>query len=183
MRVSSDRLLGSPSWHTGCAFERKEFKGTVEIVQIALIEKTIEHFDVTSGRSIPANHFVKLRPKSDEEPGGNWPYRHAVGWLMWFANFNQRDITNAVQDVSRHTHSTSIQHWEAVRYIRCYPRDTKTLGLAFDKESRGLKLVVCLDSKYTRDESDRCAVVPLYLGIVECKIASLFRQLRLGTLC
>lgn len=64
------------------------------------------------------------------------------------------DNANAVRDVARHAHYPSVQHCETVRCILRYLRDTKTLGIAFDK-GRGLKLVAYSDSDYVRGERDK----------------------------
>lgn len=73
--------LGPLRRYTGCDFEHNEVKGTVKIIQTAFIEKFIEHIDVTPGRSISADPCVKLMPKEDDEPEGNWPNRQAVRCL------------------------------------------------------------------------------------------------------
>ena len=130
----------------------------------AFIEKILERFRITSGRSVPADPNVKLRPRRAEEPGGTWPFREAVGCLMWVCNMTRPDISNAVRDVARHAHDPSPQHWEAVRYILRYLRDTKTLGLTFQR-GRGLRLTVYSDSDYARNDSDRKSVSG---GVIIC---------------
>lgn len=59
------------SWHIGYAFERNEVKRTVTIGQTAFVETRIECFDILSSRSTLADPRVKVRPKRNEEPGGN----------------------------------------------------------------------------------------------------------------
>ena len=51
------------------------------------------------------------------ESGGTWPYKEAVGGLMWLVVMSRPDITNAVRAVSRHSNSPAERHWKAVLQI------------------------------------------------------------------
>ena len=42
--------------------------------------------------------------------GGTWPYKEAVGGLMWLVVMSRPDITNAVRAVSRHSNSPAERH-------------------------------------------------------------------------
>ena len=44
------------------------------------------------------------------ESGGTWPYKEAVGGLMWLVVMSRPDITNAVRAVSRHSNSPEERH-------------------------------------------------------------------------
>ena len=61
----------------------------------------MKRFDVQSVSDIPASPGADLRPKRDEEPGGDWPVREAVGSLIWLSTMTRPDITNAVRAVVR----------------------------------------------------------------------------------
>lgn len=132
--------LGLLSRYTECAFERIEFKGRVTMVQTAFIEKIIEYVDVTSGRSIPSDPCLTRGPKRDEEPGGNWPFWQAMGYLMWVADLTRPDIANANRDVARYDKSPSVQYCDTVPYILRYVRGTRILSVTFEK-GRGLNSV------------------------------------------
>ena len=56
--------------------------GTLEITQKAFIESMLNRFGVDSSSDIPATPGVELGPREEGEPGGDWPYREAVGSLM-----------------------------------------------------------------------------------------------------
>ena len=44
------------------------------------------------------------------ESGGTWPYKEAVGGLMWLVVMSRPDITNAVRAVLRHSNSPAERH-------------------------------------------------------------------------
>ena len=66
------------------------------------------------------------------ESGGTWPYKEAVGGLMWLVVMSRPDITNAVRAVSRHSNSPAETHWKAVLQIIRYLLGTKDLSLTFE---------------------------------------------------
>jgi len=149
--------LGPLTWYTGCAFERSSDSKSIKIVQTAFIDKIIERFNIRTTAPTPASSGRQLRPKEEAEPGGQWPYREAVGSLMWVATMSRPDIANAVREVARHAHDPSRKHWDAVQRILKFLKYTRTMGLTFDK-GKGLDLVAYSDSDYARDEQDRRSV-------------------------
>ena len=149
--------LGPLTWYTGCAFERSSDNASIKIVQTAFIDKIIERFNVRTTAPTPAFSGRVLRPKEEAEPGGQWPFREAVGSLMWVATMSRPDIANAVREVARHAHDPARGHWNAVQRILKFLKYTRTLGLTFEKGKR-LDLVAYSDSDYARDEKDRPSV-------------------------
>ena len=74
--------LGECTWYDGCGIEREVEVGTLKLSQEAYVERLIKRFDVQSISDIPASPGADLGPKQDDEPGGDWPVREAVGRLM-----------------------------------------------------------------------------------------------------
>ena len=70
------------AWYDGCGIERDVDLGTMELSQEAHVESLMKRFDVQSISDIPASSNADLGPKQDDEPGGDWPVREAVGSLM-----------------------------------------------------------------------------------------------------
>ena len=54
---------------------------------------------------MPATPGVELDPREEDEPRGDWPYREAVGSLMWLSTMTRPDSSNAVRTVPLHSHS------------------------------------------------------------------------------
>ena len=46
---------------------------------------------------------MELGPTEEDKPRGDWPYREAVGPLMWLSNMTRPDISNAVRAVACHS--------------------------------------------------------------------------------
>ena len=61
----------------------------------------------------------------------DWPYREAVGCVMWLSTMTRPDISNAVRAVARYSHNPTGRHWKAVMKIMAYLHGTRGLGLTF----------------------------------------------------
>jgi hypothetical protein len=59
------------------------------------------------------------------------PYSLAVGSLMYAMVFTRPNIAHAVGVVSRYMNNSGKEHWEAVKWILRYLRDTTTHALCF----------------------------------------------------
>lgn len=84
-----ESILGEQPWSanldTGCSSERSKDRNTIKIVQTVFIDNLIERFNEQSTSPSPNTANVRLRPKTNEAPGGDWPFRQVVGCLMWLA--------------------------------------------------------------------------------------------------
>lgn len=102
---------------------------------------------------------VKLDDFSADEPDVLEPFRSLVGHLMWLANQTRPDILNAVRAVARYTHAPKSLHWRAAMHIAMYIRFTSTLGITFQRGSRGgIDLRLYVDSDYANRATDRRSV-------------------------
>ena len=99
---------------------------------------------------------MELGPREEGEPGGDWPYREAVGSLMWLSIMTRADISNAVRAVARHSHNPTERHWKAVLKIMDL-HGTRFLGLTFLRGS-GLDLNAYSDADYADKANDRRSV-------------------------
>ena len=117
----------------------------------------LNRFNVNSSSDIPATPGVEIDPRVEGEPKGDWPYREAVGSLMWLSTMTRPDISNAVRAVARHSHNPTDRHWEAVLKIMAYLHGTRGMGLTFVRGS-GLNLTACNDAGYADKSNDRRSV-------------------------
>ena len=88
--------LGELTWYTGCAFKRNWELGTLEITQKAFVESMLNRFGANSSSELPATPGVELGPREEGEPKGDWPYREAVGSLMWLSTITRPYRTRCV---------------------------------------------------------------------------------------
>ena len=61
------------------------------------------------------------------EPGITWPYKEAVGALMWLVVWSRLEIDNATRAVAGHTNNPTERHKQAVFQIK-YLLGTKDLS-------------------------------------------------------
>ena len=113
----------------------------------------MKRFDVQSISDIPASPGADLRPKQDNEPGGDWPVREAIGSLMWLSTMTRPDITNAVRAVARYAHEPTERLWQTITQILSYLNGTKSLGITYVWGS-SLSLNVYADADYANKEND-----------------------------
>ena len=91
------------------------------------------------------------------ESGGTWPYREALGSLMWLVVWSKPEIYNATRVVSRHVDDPSERHRRAVLQIIKYALGTKDQCLTFER-GPSLDLSVCTDANYAEKADDRRSV-------------------------
>ena len=141
----------------GCGIERDVELGTITCPQEAYVESLMKRFDVQSISDIPASPGADLGPKQNNEPGGDWPVREAVGSLMWLSTMTRPDIANAVRAVARYAHEPTERLWQAITKILSYLNGTKSLGITNVRGS-GLSLNVYADADYANKKNDRRSV-------------------------
>ena len=150
--------LGECTWYDGCGIERDAELGTIKLSQEAFVESLTKRFDVQPSSDIPASPGADLGPKQDDEPGGDWPVREAIGSLMWLSTMTRPDITNAVRAVARYAHEPTTERlWQAIMKILLYLNGTRSLGITYVRGS-GLSLNVYADADYASKENDRRSV-------------------------
>ena len=88
-KKSPTKDLGECTWYDGCGIERDVQLGTIKLSQEAYVESLIKRFDVQSISNILVSPGADLGPKQDDEPGGDWPVKEAVGSLMWLSAMNR----------------------------------------------------------------------------------------------
>ena len=114
----------------------------------------LNRFGMNSSSDTPETPGVELGPREEGEPKGDWPYREAVGSLMWLSTMTRPDISNAVRTVARHSHNPTDRHWKAVLKIMAYLHGTRGMGLTFVRGS-GLDLTAYSDADYADKSNDR----------------------------
>ena len=127
------------------------------MLQGACVESLMKRFDVQSISDIPASPGADLGPKQNDEPGGGWSMREAVGSLVWLSTMTRLDITNAVRDVARYAHEPTERLLQAIIKILSYLNGTKSLGITYVRGS-GLSLNVYADADYANKANDRRSV-------------------------
>lgn len=129
------------------------------IHQSKYIEQLLYKFNMenANSNSVPVDPHTKLE-KSDHQPEKNIPYREAVGSLMHAAIVSRPDIMFAVSLVSRFLNCFDESHWNAVKKILKYLKDTKDYGLCYHLTDQSSDLIGYSDADYANDIVTRRSV-------------------------
>ena len=109
--------LGELSFFTGCSVIQDSENGVLKLNQKTCIETLEKRFDVTTTARYPASPSANLGPRMKGESGGTWPYREAVGSLMWLVVWSKPEIYNATRVVVRQVDDPHERHWQALLQI------------------------------------------------------------------
>ncbi|CAH2099085.1 unnamed protein product [Euphydryas editha] len=126
------------------------------IHQTQYIEQLLKKFNMTeaNSNSVPADPHVKLI-KTDGLPERKYPYREAVGSLIHAATVSRPDILFAVSQVSRFLNCHNESHWNAVKRILKYLKDTKNYGLYYMSKPDSPDVVGYSDADFANDVETR----------------------------
>ena len=75
--------MDNMSSYLGCAFGQNEAKGVVKSTHMASVELLVGRLDIQFETKTPASVEYDLDPTRIDENKGNWPYKQAVGNLLW----------------------------------------------------------------------------------------------------
>lgn len=129
--------------------------GRISISQRYYIESVIKKFNLTEakGCSTPVDVNVKLSKNEDENDTVNsFPYREAVGALIFLSSVSRPDITYAVNLVSRYVSNPGAIHVNAVKRIIRYLITTKDVSIVYEN---GTELIGYSDSDFAGDIDSR----------------------------
>lgn len=129
--------------------------GSIHAHQQGYARKVLNRFNMTNCNAVstPLNNSQNLGDfEADEEI--EFPYREAVGSLMYLAVATRPDISFAVGSVSRYLEKPAAAHVNAVKRILKYVRGTMDMGIRFES---GNDLHFCgySDADYAGDVTTR----------------------------
>lgn len=145
---------GSDNCYVGVEFKRDRVNKKIFINQKNYINKLINKFNMSECKtaSTPADCNVILQ-KNQEEEKINFPYRQAVGSLMFASIVSRPDISYSVGAVSRYLENPGSTHVNAVKRIIRYLKGTNNYGIEYGGTSVVLKGYT--DSDHGRDIDTR----------------------------
>ena len=125
--------------------------------QEAYVKSLTTRFDVHTTSDTPASPGADLEPKRDDDSGGDWTLREAVGGLLWLSTMTRPEITNVVRAVVRYAHTPTERLWQAMIKILSYLNGTKRFGIIYVWGS-GLRLELYADADYADKANKRRSV-------------------------
>ncbi|CAK1594594.1 unnamed protein product [Parnassius mnemosyne] len=127
--------------------------GIITLSQKQYIKQIINRFNMSDANpcSTPADNNVILK-KNDSESNINFPYREAVGALMFLSTVSRPDISYSLNVVSRYLNNPSKDHVNAVKRIIRYLLKTKDVCITYNCNK---ELVGFSDSDFASDIDSR----------------------------
>jgi hypothetical protein len=148
-----------PTRYIGLNISRDRPNKRIFVSQSHMIEKLSSRFGMSNlaPKSIPADPSIRLiankSPKSEgEKTTSPYPYREAVGALLYLALMTRPDISYAVGQVSKYCQNPNESHWNAVTQIFAYLNGTMDFGIWLGGERTGL--IGYTDADYAGDKND-----------------------------
>ena len=146
--------MGDAGYYMGCHITRKRKARELKFDKYLYVESMIKRFDVKKATKIPAASEVPKLSKADgprnpeeKEEMRKFPYREAVGALMWTARMTRPDIAYAVRAVARFCENPVPAHKKAVMKILQYLL-TKEWGITYGGQGCGLCMEAYTDSDF-----------------------------------
>lgn len=149
--------IGNANYYCGMEIGRDRERKTITIGQESYISRIIEKFNMVESKSIstPSDVGVILT-KSNERDDIDYPYRQAVGSLLYAATVSRPDIAQAVGDVSRYLENPNRAHINALKRILRYLNGTKSMGITYGSSSSNDRVLAgYTDADFARDVDTR----------------------------
>ena len=147
--------MGDTGYYMGCHITRNRKARESKLDQHLYVESMVKRFDVKKATKIPAASGVPTLSKADEPRNPEeikkmrkFPYREAVGALMWMATMARPDIACAVRAVARFCKNLGPAHKKAVMKILQYLLHTKKWGITYGGQGCGLCMETYTDSDF-----------------------------------
>jgi len=134
------KIADHTNW-LGMKIDHDREKGTLKLSQEKYINKMLEDFNMTDCKPCrtPAAPGTKLVKATDDDVSAcsEFPYRSAVGALLWPARTARPEIIYAVNQCGAHSHNPGSAHVNAVKRILRYLKGTSKLGITFRRAVSG----------------------------------------------
>lgn len=144
---------------TFCGMEitRDRTSKSVYIHQATYTKMILRRFHMTDANAVavPADPEVRLEKTRDCDTLIRFPFREAVGSLLFLATVSRPDISFATSAVSKYLNNFNESHCKAVKRIFKYLNGTRCYGLMYESEKNGLGFFSYSDSDYAGDTDTR----------------------------
>ncbi|UYV68045.1 hypothetical protein LAZ67_5002898 [Cordylochernes scorpioides] len=154
-----DITSGSVNFFVGLQIEQSEDRASIFIHQSSYIDKILSKFNMADciPASVPMDPSVILTKQDcptpeQKEKMPKFPFREAVGSLMFASCVSRPDITYAVSQVSKFLEYPGPAHCTTVKNIFHYLKGTPHMGILFTGQDQ---LVGYSDSDFARDVDSR----------------------------
>ena len=147
------------STFVGIKIRRNRSNKTIHLSQEKYLKKILEKFNMSNGYSRlnpvnPSCHLTKMSDCQDEEKQG-YPYREAIGSLIFAATCTRPEIAFAVNQAAQFSNEPKRQHWMAVKRILAYLKGTIGNGIQYGGVENAKTLTAYTDANFAANIDDR----------------------------
>jgi len=154
LRNNSEMKEMTCDMYLGFKVARNREKSEIVLHQSAFVDKVLKRFHMPQCNSVPTPEEVRVfNPEGSELLGEEFPFKEAIGSLLYLATCTRPDLAHAVSVASR-TSKPTVAHWGLVKRILRYLAGTKDLGIHFRWEKLP-DLVGFSDADYANDVATR----------------------------
>ncbi len=145
---------GPLKWFLGIDFSQLE-DGSYTMSQQRYCEAILNRFKMTDCKpaSTPAEKDLTLLPRTENEEPPDFPYRQAIGSLVYLATATRPDLSWIVSKLSQHLEKPSTSHIVAVKRVFRYIKGTASFCIKFSPTDG--QLVSYTDSDWANDTESR----------------------------
>lgn len=128
--------LGYASEFLGIEISRSRGEKNIHLCQFKYASKILNRFNMDNSKpcSTPMEHVSSMSTfdvTNAEQGSETFPYRQAIGCLMYLMVCTRPDIAFAVGRMSQYCENPQKSHWTAVKRIFRYVNGTRSLGLKY----------------------------------------------------
>ena len=132
--------MGVLEYGLGVRVEQQQGKNMIQLSQKTNILDMLVKYGVENCKAVdtPMSSNVRLtKAMAPTTPQGRsdmekYPYREAVGSLLWIANGTRPDVAFAVSQVAKFMPNLGMEHWEAVKHILRYLKGSQNVTITYN---------------------------------------------------
>jgi hypothetical protein len=132
--------MGVLEYVLGVRVDQQPDKNIIQLSQKTYILDMLVKYGVEDCKAVdtPMSSNVRLtKAMAPTTPQGRldmekYPYREAVGSLLWVANGTRPDVAFAVSQVAKFMSNPGLEHWEAVKRILRYLKGTQNVKIEYN---------------------------------------------------
>lgn len=169
--VGPCKIADANNW-LGMKIEHDREKGTLKVSQQKYIEKMLEDFNMQDCKpcrtpAAPGTNLMKTTDEITDPVAIEFPYRSAVGALLWPARTARPEILYAVNQCGAHAQRPDTAHVTAVKRILRYLKGTSTLGITLRRNPTGeFRLCAFSDADYAGEPEENDSSMRSLSGMI-----------------
>lgn len=149
--------LGEVKHFIGLNVERNWDEGTITIHQEKYIKEILHRFGMEESHPLSTPMEPGLKLETPEDLDTSHPYREAIGALIFLAGATRPDITFATHKLAQFSEKHGDIHWNAVKRIFRYLKNTQQFGIRFKKTNDSTTTVIGYsDANWGGDSAQQC---------------------------